>query len=257
MLAAGDEFEVAPRFSPDGKRVAYAVGERTSRIVVEDLATRTRRLVGLEGGIATSPVFFPDGKRIAYLRDADGTCALIEVALTFRTSKAFVWPASAMLTGSGVALILRVVGTPPDQPWNTDGMWIFAGVAAFSLEQDDGEALVVVQEVEAAYVRDLDADAVIGTIRQAVAEEHDVAAAAVVLIRPGSIPKTSSGKIRRRATSEAYLAGTLPVVATWTRPASSGPATTSVFWLGQTTSTLSAATADPRPKCTSGGPCER
>ena len=93
-----------------------------------------------------------------------------------------------------------------------------AGVAAFSLEQDDGEALVVVQEVEAAYVRDLDADAVIGAIRQAIAEEHDVAAAAVILIRPGSIPKTSSGKIRRRATREAYLGGTLPVVATWTRP---------------------------------------
>ena len=61
------------------------------------------------------------------------TTAVIEVALTFRSSKAFVWPASAMLTGSGVALILRVVGTPPDQPWTTDGWWIFAGVAAFSL----------------------------------------------------------------------------------------------------------------------------
>src|SRR6476469_10260918 len=46
--------------------------------------------------------------------------AVLEVALTFRQSRAFVWPASAMLTGSGVALILRVVGTPPDQPWNTD-----------------------------------------------------------------------------------------------------------------------------------------
>ncbi len=61
------------------------------------------------------------------------TTAIIEIALTFRSSRAFVWPASAMLTGSGVALILRVVGTPPDQPWNTDGWYIFAGVAAFSL----------------------------------------------------------------------------------------------------------------------------
>ncbi len=34
----------------------------------------------------------------------------------------FVWPASAMLTGSGVALILRVVGTPADEPWYT-GDW--------------------------------------------------------------------------------------------------------------------------------------
>ena len=58
---------------------------------------------------------------------------MIEVALTFRSTRMFVWPASAMLTGSGVALILRVVGTPPDQPWNTDSWYIFAGVAAFSL----------------------------------------------------------------------------------------------------------------------------
>src|SRR5262245_3619305 len=34
--------------------------------------------------------------------------AIIEVALTFRSTRMFVWPASAMLTGSGVALILRV-----------------------------------------------------------------------------------------------------------------------------------------------------
>jgi hypothetical protein len=61
------------------------------------------------------------------------TAAVIEVVLTFRSSRAFVWPASAMLTGSGVALILRVVGTPPDDPWNTYGWYIFAGVAAFSL----------------------------------------------------------------------------------------------------------------------------
>jgi Na+-translocating ferredoxin:NAD+ oxidoreductase RnfD subunit len=61
------------------------------------------------------------------------TTAIIEVVLTFRSSRAFVWPASAMLTGSGVALILRVVGTPPDDPWNTYAWYVFAGVAAFSL----------------------------------------------------------------------------------------------------------------------------
>ena len=34
-----------------------------------------------------------------------------------------------MLTGSGVALILRVVGTPPDDPWNTYAWYVFAVVA--------------------------------------------------------------------------------------------------------------------------------
>ena len=61
------------------------------------------------------------------------TCAILEVAITFRQSHAFVWPASAMLTGSGVALILRVVGTPPDDPWNTYAWYVFAGVAGLSL----------------------------------------------------------------------------------------------------------------------------
>ena len=61
------------------------------------------------------------------------TCAVLEVALTFRASRAFVWPASAMLTGSGVALILRVVGTPSDDPWNTYAWQVFAVVAGLSL----------------------------------------------------------------------------------------------------------------------------
>ena len=60
------------------------------------------------------------------------TCAVIEVVLTFRQTRSFVWPASAMLTGSGVALILRV-GTPPGDHWAIEGAEVFAGVAAFSL----------------------------------------------------------------------------------------------------------------------------
>jgi Na+-translocating ferredoxin:NAD+ oxidoreductase RnfD subunit len=64
---------------------------------------------------------------------AIAACWVIEVAITFRSTRMFVWPASAMLTGSGVALILRVVGTPADQPWYTGDWWVFAGVAAFAL----------------------------------------------------------------------------------------------------------------------------
>ncbi|HEX5040393.1 MAG TPA: hypothetical protein VFW95_09680 [Candidatus Limnocylindria bacterium] len=61
------------------------------------------------------------------------TCAVIEVAVTFRQARAFVWPASAMLTGSGVALILRAVGTEPGDHWTFDAWYVFAGVAALSL----------------------------------------------------------------------------------------------------------------------------
>jgi Na+-transporting NADH:ubiquinone oxidoreductase subunit NqrB len=61
------------------------------------------------------------------------TCAVIEMAITFRQTRSFVWPASAMLTGSGVALILRVVGTPVGDHWTTYAWWMFAGIAGLSL----------------------------------------------------------------------------------------------------------------------------
>jgi Na+-translocating ferredoxin:NAD+ oxidoreductase RnfD subunit len=61
------------------------------------------------------------------------TCAVLEVALTFRQSRAIVWPASAMLTGSGVALILRAVGTRAGDPWGTNDVALFAVVAGLSL----------------------------------------------------------------------------------------------------------------------------
>lgn len=61
------------------------------------------------------------------------TCAVIQVAVTFRRTGALVWPASAMLTGSGVALILRVPTTPVGDHWTFHRWWVFAGVAALSL----------------------------------------------------------------------------------------------------------------------------
>jgi len=61
------------------------------------------------------------------------SCALIEVAVTFRKTKQIVWPASAMLTGSGVALILRITGQERGDHWTWDGWYLFAGIAALSL----------------------------------------------------------------------------------------------------------------------------
>jgi Na+-translocating ferredoxin:NAD+ oxidoreductase RnfD subunit len=63
------------------------------------------------------------------------TCAVIEIAVTFRRDRVFAFPGSALLTGSGVALLMRVVGTPTNQPWATNDLYMFAGVAAFSLVQ--------------------------------------------------------------------------------------------------------------------------
>jgi hypothetical protein len=61
------------------------------------------------------------------------TCAVIEVTWVLRTSRQLVWPASAMLTGSGVALILRLVGMERGDHWSWRGWYLFALVAAVSL----------------------------------------------------------------------------------------------------------------------------
>ena len=87
--------------------------------------------------------------------------------------------------------------------------------AAFSVEVGDHERVVVLQEVERSYVRAIDVDEVVGAIRRSVFAEHDVSVHAVVLIRPASILKTSSGKIQRRACKQAYLNDELKVVAQW------------------------------------------
>ncbi|HSC90622.1 MAG TPA: FG-GAP-like repeat-containing protein [Gaiellaceae bacterium] len=61
------------------------------------------------------------------------TCAVLEVAITFRQQRVLMWPASALLTGNGVAFILRVPGTEHGDWWSLNGWWIFAGTAAVSL----------------------------------------------------------------------------------------------------------------------------
>jgi Na+-translocating ferredoxin:NAD+ oxidoreductase RnfD subunit len=62
-----------------------------------------------------------------------GTCALLEVAIALRTRHVLMWPASAMLTGNGVAFVLRVPGTAHGDWWSLRGWWIFVGTAAISL----------------------------------------------------------------------------------------------------------------------------
>ena len=85
--------------------------------------------------------------------------------------------------------------------------------AAFTAERDGREELVVVQEVERH--KKADFGPVFRAIRRAVAGQHDLHLDAIVLVKAGSIPKTSSGKIQRHACRNGYLNGTLDVVGRW------------------------------------------
>jgi acyl-CoA synthetase (AMP-forming)/AMP-acid ligase II len=106
--------------------------------------------------------------------------------------------------------------------------------AAFSVEVADEERLIVAAEVEPRYASKrhatngngngngngtshahtnghlpLDVDAMVRAIRRAVAEEHDVRVHAVLLLRAGTLPMTSSGKLQRSACQAGFLDGTL------------------------------------------------
>ncbi|HEX9840752.1 MAG TPA: amino acid adenylation domain-containing protein [Anaerolineales bacterium] len=86
--------------------------------------------------------------------------------------------------------------------------------AAFSVAEDGKECLVIVQEVTRQH-RKTDLIEVVSAIRQAVAEKHDLQIFAIVLVKPMSIPKTSSGKIQRQACKKAFVEGILKVVGEW------------------------------------------
>ena len=87
------------------------------------------------------------------------------------------------------------------------------GAAAFAVEHWDREHLVVVCEVERGPNQVF--DGVIERIRARVIEEHDIPPDAVVLVRAGSVPKTSSGKVQRRACRQNYMDNRLLVVERW------------------------------------------
>src|SRR5580765_1728512 len=59
--------------------------------------------------------------------------AALEFAITFRRQHVIMWPASALLTGNGVAFVLRVPGTEHGDWWSMKGWWIFAGTSAVAL----------------------------------------------------------------------------------------------------------------------------
>ena len=91
--------------------------------------------------------------------------------------------------------------------------------AAFSVEVEGEEQLVVVQELARSYRAALspkgDVREVIAAIRQAIAEAHGLQAHAVVLLRAGSVPKTTSGKIQRQACKLGFLTRSLNVISAW------------------------------------------
>ncbi|HEX5885107.1 MAG TPA: AMP-binding protein, partial [Pyrinomonadaceae bacterium] len=85
--------------------------------------------------------------------------------------------------------------------------------AAFAVEAGGEERLVVVYEVDER--QEVELNDLRERVISAIAEEHELQTYAVVFIRQGSVPKTSSGKIQRHACQTGFLEQKLDVVAEW------------------------------------------
>ncbi|WP_345724687.1 amino acid adenylation domain-containing protein [Herpetosiphon gulosus] len=84
--------------------------------------------------------------------------------------------------------------------------------AAFSLDVAGVEQLVLMQELRREQ-RQHDPAPIVAAIRQTLAQTHGLQAYAIVLLRPGQLPRTSSGKLQRYRCRELFLGGELTPIA--------------------------------------------
>lgn len=88
------------------------------------------------------------------------------------------------------------------------------GCAAFSIAADGVEQLAIVAETERQY-RQLDLTSLMDQIRLAVGEHHELQVQALALVKPGVVPRTTSGKLQRQACRKKFLANELEVISRW------------------------------------------
>ncbi|MFE1836020.1 fatty acyl-AMP ligase [Streptomyces sviceus] len=81
-------------------------------------------------------------------------------------------------------------------------------LAAFGVAGTSGERVVVVAEhARTTSLAETDVPALVRAVRAAVSGRHGLRLADVLLVPPGTVPRTSSGKVSRALTRERYLAG--------------------------------------------------
>jgi acyl-CoA synthetase (AMP-forming)/AMP-acid ligase II/acyl carrier protein len=79
--------------------------------------------------------------------------------------------------------------------------------AAFTIDVNENEELVIVHEIKRTLMRNLNVKEVIDMVRRVVAVNHGLKVYAIMLLKPGKIPKTSSGKIQRHICKTMYMEG--------------------------------------------------
>lgn len=89
---------------------------------------------------------------------------------------------------------------------------------AFRREINNQEEACLVLEVKREYLRQLD-DAVLTKVMSEIQQTWGIALQGIYLVKPGSVPVTTSGKVQRQLTKQMLLSGELEPIAHWERPA--------------------------------------
>jgi amino acid adenylation domain-containing protein len=102
--------------------------------------------------------------------------------------------------------------------------------AAFDVIREDTNYVVLVQEVnQRAPLSTEAAEEIVSSILQIVSEEHEVALWRVVLVKPRSLPLTTSGKVQRYLCNEQHEAGALQELYRWTAGVSAADGSGSII----------------------------
>lgn len=96
-----------------------------------------------------------------------------------------------------------------------DAGFLPAATAAFAAHTEQGEELVVLQEVERGHWSDDRLRAGFAAICAAISNDHGLQVGRIALLKPFALPKTPSGKIQRLRSRTLYLNGELPELARW------------------------------------------
>lgn len=90
--------------------------------------------------------------------------------------------------------------------------------AAFSIEMQGVEKLVILQEVKRTAIRTINSEELFSTIRAVLLAQFGLIPQCIVLLKPYTLPKTSSGKIQRQRARKAFMANGFENIASWDNP---------------------------------------
>ncbi len=133
-----------------------------------------------------------------------------EYATLMTGDRGFLWQGEVYVTGRSKDLII-VRGKnfyPADIEeiaWSSHPSLQNHGIAAFGIDSGAGEQLVLACELKREERRAADLPEVLQAVSEQVSKICSLPPFDVVLLRPGALPRTTSGKLQRHACARAYL----------------------------------------------------